>query len=79
MSGQQRVIEVIADWVGLGGPTSMGHLTATPNRGKEIFAFEYDKTWLSSSSRQQLDPSMALYGGPQYPAESRDNFNVFLD
>jgi serine/threonine-protein kinase HipA len=76
---RQRVIEVVADWVGLTGSTLMGHLTATPNRGKEIFAFEYDKTWLSSASRQQLDPSMALYAGPQYPAKSRDSFNVFLD
>lgn len=75
----QRVIDVVADWVGLGGPALMGQLTATPSRGKEIFAFEYDKTWLSSAPRQQLDPSMALYAGPQYPAKSRDNFNVFLD
>jgi serine/threonine-protein kinase HipA len=76
---KQRVIEVVADWALLGGPTLMGHLTATPARGKEVFAFEYDKDWLSTASRQQLDPSMALYGGPQYPARNRENFAVFLD
>jgi serine/threonine-protein kinase HipA len=76
---KQRVIEVVADWVGLEGPTIMGHLTATPSRGKEIFAFEYDKHWLATASRQQLDPSMALYRGPQYPAKKRANFGVFLD
>lgn len=76
---QQRVIEVVADWVGLGGPTPMGHLTATQARGKEVFAFDYDERWLSSPSRQQLDPSLALYGGPQYPAKNRQNFGVFLD
>ena len=76
---RQRVIEVIADWDGLGGPTLMGNLTVTPARGKEVFAFEYEKTWLTSPSRQQLDPSMALYGGPQYPARNRENFGVFLD
>ena len=76
---RQRVIEVVADWVGLGSSTLMGVLTATPARGKEVFAFEYDKAWLSSAPRQQLDPAMALYGGPQYPAPSRNNFNVFLD
>lgn len=76
---KQRVIEVVADWVGLDGPTSMGHLTATPARGKEVFAFEYDEEWLSTASRQQLDPSMALYGGPQYPAKDRESFGVFLD
>jgi len=76
---KQHVIEVVADWVGLEGPTSMGHLTATPARGKEVFAFEYHKEWLSTASRQQLDPSMALYGGPQYPTKNRENFGVFLD
>jgi serine/threonine-protein kinase HipA len=75
----QRVIEVLADWVGLEGPTLMGHLTATPVRGKEVFTFQYDPAWLSSASRQQLDPSMALYGGPQYPAKNRESFSVFLD
>lgn len=77
--GQQRIIEVVADWVGLEGPTLMGQLTATPVRGKQVFAFEYDKQWLSTTSRQQLDPSMALYGGAQYPAKNRENFGVFLD
>lgn len=76
---QQRVIEVVADWVGLEGPTLMGHLMATAARGKEVFAFEYDTAWLSTASLQQLDPAMALYRGPQYPAKHRDNFGVFLD
>ncbi len=40
---EQRFIEVVADWAELGGPTLMGHLTATPERGKEVFAFEYDE------------------------------------
>jgi serine/threonine-protein kinase HipA len=76
---KQRIIEVVADWVDLGGPTLMGRLTATPARGKEVFAFEYDKAWLSSDVRQQLDPSMALYAGPQFPRKNRENFGVFLD
>lgn len=75
----ERVIDVVADWTGLEAPTLMGHLSATPARGKEVFAFEYDRGWLSTGSRQQLDPSMALYGGRQYPAKQRDNFGVFLD
>ena len=76
---EPRVVEVVADWVGLGGPTLVGHLTATPTRGKEVFAFEYDDTWLSTSARLELDPSMALYRGRQYPAKGRGNFGVFLD
>ncbi|MCG5052904.1 MAG: type II toxin-antitoxin system HipA family toxin [Myxococcales bacterium] len=77
--GKQRIIEVAADWAGLRGPVLMGQLTATPSRGKEIFAFEYDKAWLSTSARRELDPSLALYRGPQYPAKDRENFGVFLD
>ena len=76
---QQRSIEVIADWASLGGPTLMGRLTATPARGKEIFAFEYDAAWLASASCRQLDPALALYSGAQYPAKGRESFGVFLD
>lgn len=76
---RQRSIDVVADWAELHGPTQVGQLTATPARGKEVFAFEYDKAWLSTGPRQQLDPSLAQYGGPQYPAKNRDNFGMFLD
>ena len=78
MTGQRR-IEVVADWAALQGPRRVGELTATPARGKEVFAFEYDKAWLAAAPRQQLDPALAQYGGPQYPAKSRDNFGMFLD
>jgi hypothetical protein len=40
---KQRIIEVVADWVGLERPTLIGHLSATPARGKELFVFEYAK------------------------------------
>ena len=57
----------------------MGWLCATRARGKEIFSFEYDDDWLRSTHREQLDPTLQLYGGPQYPAAGRPNFGVFLD
>jgi serine/threonine-protein kinase HipA len=76
---EQRLIEVFADWTRLDGPTRMGSLTATAVRGKEVFAFEYAKSWLASGAHLELDPSLALYRGPQYPAKSRQNFGVFLD
>ncbi len=75
---EPRVIDVVADWEGLGGAVPMGRLTATSARGKEVFAFEYDKAWLRTASRQQLDPTLALFGGLQYPAKDRPNFGVFL-
>ena len=76
---EQRLIEVWADWEGLAEPTLMGLLSATPSRGREIFSFEYDPTWLKSSERAQLDPTLALYAGPQYPTAGRTSFGVFLD
>ncbi len=78
MSGQ-RVIEVWADWEGLGAATVMGRLFATPSRGREIFSFEYDRTWLNSPHLQQLDPTLGLYSGQQYPPVTRMNFGIFLD
>lgn len=75
----ERFIEVMADWPELGGPTRLGHLTATPARGKEVFAFEYDEAWLASAPCRQLDPSLSFYRGRQYPSAGRENFGVFLD
>ena len=75
----QLSIEVWADWVSLDGPKFMGTLFATLSRGKEIFSFEYDADWLKSPHAQSLDPSLSLFGGPQYAPASQDNFGVFLD
>ena len=36
MPQAKRIIEVWADWVGLGQPARLGSLTATPARGKEM-------------------------------------------
>lgn len=76
---EQRVIEVWVDWSGLGQPTLMGILYATPGRSKEIFSFEYDTQWLRSGLAQNLDPSLQLYTGPQYSSSQKANFGVFLD
>lgn len=55
----------------------MGLLHADPGRGKEIFSFEYDEDCLAQSMLPELDPELALFGGPQFPA--RANFGLFLD
>lgn len=79
MAAERRTVEVIADWAGIGGPMRMGFLHATPSRGKEIFAFEYDEAWLASKHALVLDPSLRLHQGPQHAPVGRDNFGVFLD
>ncbi len=57
----------------------MGLLHATPLRGKEIFAFEYDEAWLESKSALVIDPALRLYAGEQHAPVDRSNFGVFLD
>jgi serine/threonine-protein kinase HipA len=76
---ERRSVAVCADWVGLGGPTAMGTLHATPSRGKEIFSFEYDGEWLSSGLYEEIDPVLRHYRGPQFAGEHRDNFGLLLD
>lgn len=75
----RREILVFADWHGLGAPTFMGSLSAVTARGKEVFAFEYDRTWLESPQRLELDPRLGLYDGPQYPRDDHVSFGIFLD
>jgi serine/threonine-protein kinase HipA len=75
----QLELQVWADWVSVDGPMLMGTLFATPSRGKEIFSFEYNADWLKSPHAQTLDPSLVLFGGPQYAPSGQDNFGLFLD
>jgi serine/threonine-protein kinase HipA len=78
MTGE-RTIEVVADWVGLGGPQQLGHLHATASRGKEVFAFEFAPTWLEQPDVPAIDPALPVFGGRQYPRRGHANFGVFLD
>ena len=79
MGGRDREIAVFADWEGLSGAQRMGTLHAVAGRGKEDFRFEYDRAWLAREDCLALDPELQLFDGPQYPAEQRANFGVFLD
>jgi serine/threonine-protein kinase HipA len=75
-----REIEVWADWRELGSPVPMGQLRSSLSRGKEVFSFTYDKSWLAGGHSHQLDPDLRLFGGPQYPGGAdRPNFGMFLD
>ena len=76
---KQRQIQVYSHWKGIEHPIEMGLLRASLLRGKEIFAFEYAKTWLSTLYAQQIDPDLQLYSGPQYVPSDKTNFGIFLD
>lgn len=74
-----RIIEVHADWAGLGGPQRLGHLHAIPSRGKEVFSFAYAPSWLARDHVPPIDPDLQTFGGRQYTRGGHANFGVFLD
>jgi len=74
-----RSIEVYADWIGLESATRLGTLFVQNVRGKEIFSFEYDDSWLSRADNRVLDPDLRLFKGPQYAGLDKANFGLFLD
>ncbi|MEM7697358.1 MAG: HipA domain-containing protein [Verrucomicrobiota bacterium] len=75
-----REIEVWANWWSLGKASLMGILRAEETRGKEVFSFEYDRSWLGRGLATQLDPELQFLEGPQYlDAARRPNFGLFLD
>lgn len=75
-----REIQVWADWRELESPHLMGGLRVSQIRGKEVFAFSYDSSWLAAGHSRQLDPDLRLFGGPQYlDGADRPNFGIFLD
>jgi serine/threonine-protein kinase HipA len=80
MKNNELKIWVYADWQSLGGFQHMGILTTQHVRGKEIFSFEYNETWLTSSGQALfLDPNLSMYKGKQYLPEEKSNFGLFLD
>jgi serine/threonine-protein kinase HipA len=77
---KKREVLVYADWQGLNGPVYMGVQHAELLRGKEIFSFTYDNSWLQSGQAQLLDPDLQLYAGMQYlNDQGKPNFGMFLD
>ena len=61
-------------------PVRMGILHVQRLRGKEIFSFEYEESWLLSDYAVLLDPDIQLYRGLQYlPEGEKANFGLFMD
>jgi len=70
---------VYADWKKLNGTHLMGVLSCEAVRGKEIFSFSYEKSWLTSGWAQELDPDLKLFSGLQFLNDDKPNFGLFLD
>ncbi|MEA3392861.1 MAG: type II toxin-antitoxin system HipA family toxin, partial [Candidatus Marinimicrobia bacterium] len=69
-----KEIIVYADWFGLPETKKMGLLRSDNIRGKEVFSFEYEKSWIESGFAQIIDPDLKLFTGPQYLKEDKPNF-----
>ncbi|MBI2284783.1 MAG: HipA domain-containing protein [Bacteroidetes bacterium] len=73
-------IWVYAHWESLEDAQLVGVLTAQRVRGKEIFSFEYNGSWMSANHQVLfLDPHLGFYKGKQYLPEEKNNFGIFLD
>jgi len=79
MAAERRTVEVWADWIGLAAPARIGFVHAIPGRGKQVLAFEYDRSWLELGPAPHLDPGIHATLGIQYPSAGRDSFGVFED
>jgi serine/threonine-protein kinase HipA len=74
-----QTIEVFADWSTLNGPQRVGVLFVEPLRGKELFSFEHDPSWLGAGHLELLDPALKPLKGRQFPLKGRQCFGAFLD
>ena len=76
---ETRNIYVYYDGEQVESPLMMGLLTCGHLRGKDIFSFEFDKSWLADKRFRSFDPDLQMFGGKQYVPQGKDNFGIFLD
>lgn len=60
-------------------PLLMGILSCDHLRGKDIFSFEFERSWLSDRRFRSFDPDLQMFGGKQYVPQDKENFGIFLD
>jgi serine/threonine-protein kinase HipA len=77
MADRRESAWVHLDAAELGPRALVGVLSHDRVRGRSALSFEYDPAWLESGAAFLLDPGLALFQGPQYPA--REQFGIFLD
>ena len=80
MKNNEEKIWVYADWDFLEETHLLGILTVQRVRGKEIFSFEYQDSWVNGSNPILfLDPNLGFYKGKQFLPDEKNNFGIFLD
>ncbi|MGH7706660.1 MAG: type II toxin-antitoxin system HipA family toxin [Vulcanimicrobiaceae bacterium] len=77
----EGVIEVFQDWSAGEPAKQLGTLRVRPGRTGELFDFTFDSGALTNKtlSKQQLDPDLGLFSGPQFPKDGRTTFGVIKD
>ncbi|MGZ9896920.1 type II toxin-antitoxin system HipA family toxin [Shewanella gaetbuli] len=75
----REIIEVYADWQPIETPLLIGLLSYSDSSRGGVFSFAYDKAFLTSAYRLQIDPRLTLHSGELYNDEADKNFRAFLD
>lgn len=75
----RELVEVYANWHPIDQPLLIGHLAYSDSSRGGVFSFAYDKAFLKSSYRLQIDPMLTLHAGELYNDEADKNFRAFLD
>ncbi|MFZ3191603.1 MAG: type II toxin-antitoxin system HipA family toxin [Moraxellaceae bacterium] len=75
----RMVVEVFADWLSIQSALLIGQLTFAQSSRGGVFSFEYDRSFLKSPHRLQIDPRLMLYQGQLYNDAADKNFRAFLD
>ncbi|MCU8106498.1 type II toxin-antitoxin system HipA family toxin [Shewanella sp. SM101] len=75
----REIVEVYADWQPIEAPLLIGRLTYSDSSRGGVFSFAYDKAFLTSTCRLQIDPILTLHSGELYNDEADKNFRAFLD
>ncbi|MGL4895372.1 MAG: type II toxin-antitoxin system HipA family toxin [Shewanella sp.] len=75
----REIVEVYADWQPIEAPLLIGQLTYSDSSRGGVFSFAYDKAFLTSAYRLQIDPILTLHSGELYNDEADKNFRAFLD
>ncbi len=79
MKNKAKNIFVFADWIRTQNePIFIGAITINEGRGKQLFSFEYDTTFLKTNKPFLLDPEIAWYSGEQFPI-GKNCFGIFND
>lgn len=75
----RTIVEVYADWQPIEALLLIGQLAYSDSSRGGVFSFAYDKTFLTSTYRLQIDPILTLHSGELYNDEADKNFRAFLD